>query len=973
MRQLSEGGILSGVNPLSDPFNLFLVQAVIIIAVTRILSLVGGYFKQPRVIFEVIGGILLGPSALGRIPNFTSTIFNPTSLNYLSIVANIGLVMYLFLVGMELDPKLLAMHAKRAGSIAISGMALPFGLGVAVSVPLFNNLLIIDPKFEKVSFTSFYVFIGTAMSITAFPVLARILKETGLIYSRPGVMTMGAAALNDAVAWCLLILAISIANAGDMVVAFYTFLSVVCVAVGLIFLVRPVFVAIVQYVEKEDSPKLFKGNLFAGTVIVLFLCAWTTSLLGVHSIFGAFLFGLIIPRDSHLFHECNERIEDFVLTIMLPLYFALSGIKTDVTTINTTMAGGLCVLVTVAATLGKFVACGATSYLSGLKKREAVVVAVLMNTRGLIELIVLNLGVTSGILNTQVFSVMVMMCLATTFMTCPLIEWIYPISKRKIIDQAEPAVDSVKAFDIEGDGEPDVPLVMDLTPQSFTTEFRVSLALERMDQIPSLVDILYLFAPSTPSASLQVRAIQFIRPTLTDKDKFLGLENNRVIRVERKSGDLTAAMNINDAGAKEALRECLDVLPLSVFCSAVGGSSDHFRVLGNPDEFPLELKRLSEERGCDLMLMPWAPGSYFEQFFWSSVSKVTAPIGLVTQFNAGENPLGTIVEEEDNCGAAALSVGDMKSIRSMLVVISGCDTDPLALLLAQRIAQKHLVSISIVVVGNINFFSEHVQEAISLMSQVVQKLPNISLVFLGSGATDGPMEVLVSRECAKKPHDLILVGLLEPDELGPDDEDIETDTTEQSASGRHSASARGRSNSVFAALSKAIPSSTTSAHIPTKLEERNYRRALGMSEELARSELLHPELGVIGDRICRMKKVKSRFMVVLHTPRIVNEIIYGGSRRRTVSNAACRIVSGVSHSSDSDRKSNDPPLPFLMQTYQENPYGPQSPQSPSSSSPLPDSHLPENPVDNLQAFSNPNLDMIGPVSISISKKDTITL
>jgi len=324
-------GILQHVDPLSETLSLFFVQATIIIGITRILALLGVYLKQPRVIFEVIGGILLGPSAIGKNAYYLNRIFASSQLGYLSLVANIGLTLYLFIVGLELDPELLVTHGKKAAAIALVGMAVPFALGVAISSVLYDHLV---PN-KNTNIVGFFVFIGTAMSITAFPVLARILKETGLIYSRPGAMTMGAAALNDAVAWCLLILAISIANAGDMDVAGYVFLSVLAVALGLFFLIRPIFVWLVTTVERwavearrngdDSKASAMRGNLFAFTLVLVFMCAWTTNLLGVHAIFGSFLFGLIVPRDTRLFHDCNEHIEEFVMAIMLPLYFAISG------------------------------------------------------------------------------------------------------------------------------------------------------------------------------------------------------------------------------------------------------------------------------------------------------------------------------------------------------------------------------------------------------------------------------------------------------------------------------------------------------------------------------------------------------------------------------------------------------------------------------------------------------------------------
>lgn len=400
-RVLATGsGIFNGQDPLEDEINIFLVQAVIIIGVCRVLGILGSYLKQPKVIFEIVGGILLGPTAISKNDYFHYQVMKPATLSYLKLVAEFGLLLYLFVVGMELDVVKLKTHAKRAGLVAISGMAIPFVFGIAICRPLFDTLEGNDPAYKDVSFVSFFVFIGTAMSITAFPVLARILKESGMIYSRAGALVMGAAALNDAVAWCLLILAISIANAGDMNTAGYVFAVVLGIAISLLVFVRPALEKFVLYLESFKS-KVIRSNLFAFSLLITFICAWTTALLGLDVIFGAFIFGLTIPRDTQLFKDCNEFIEEFVLTITLPIYFALSGLKTDITQISTGTEGAMIVLVCVVASLGKFIGAGGAALIMGVSKRESAAIAVLMNTRGLVELIVLNLGLQSGALFSQ--------------------------------------------------------------------------------------------------------------------------------------------------------------------------------------------------------------------------------------------------------------------------------------------------------------------------------------------------------------------------------------------------------------------------------------------------------------------------------------------------------------------------------------------------------------------------------------------
>lgn len=264
-------GIYSGVDPLAEAISLFLVQATIIIGLCRFLGFIGYYLRQPPVVFEIAAGIILGPSALSKDTYFKNTIFPSESLDNLSIVANIGLTFYLFIVGIEMDIKLLKTHAKKTALISIAGIAIPFVIGIAVSKTLMQSL---QPE-SNVKFSSFFVFIGTAMSITAFPVLARMLKDGGLIYTNPGSMALGAAAVDDAVAWTLLAMSISIANGQSMNQAGYIFATIVLIALFLLFFFKPLFEVMVESAEVRKN-KIITSNLFALVVCLLFMCAWTT-------------------------------------------------------------------------------------------------------------------------------------------------------------------------------------------------------------------------------------------------------------------------------------------------------------------------------------------------------------------------------------------------------------------------------------------------------------------------------------------------------------------------------------------------------------------------------------------------------------------------------------------------------------------------------------------------------------------------
>lgn len=432
---------------------------------------------------------------------------------------------------------------------------------------------------------------------------------------------MGAAAIDDATAWCLLTLAISIANAGDLSEAGYVFATVVAFALFLIFAVRPVFGVLVEYVEAKQS-EWWNSNLFCLTVMMLFMCAWTTSLLGVHAIFGAFLFGLTIPRGSHLYSACIERIESFVLTITLPLYFTLSGLKTDVTTIRTPTEGGITVLVVVCAVFGKFCGAGGAALFSRMTLRESSVIAVLMNTRGLVELIVLNLGISSGILNTRTFSVMVIMCLVTTFMTSPIIELIYPPSMRmRAADEEKLREHGSSLSGAQGELEM-MPLVDHSGKHS-----RIAVVVDSMPQLQDIMNVMTFFVPYTSDSELVVTAMRFVEPTLSNRDELVPPdENGRLILVEQESTEIASAMRDLDHGASKSP----GLLALTAFCRALHAGINAFSVRGDPDSFPSTLCGLTESNDCSMIMFPWRPASlYAQKFLWSTIHAANVPVAII--------------------------------------------------------------------------------------------------------------------------------------------------------------------------------------------------------------------------------------------------------------------------------------------------------------------------------------------------------
>ncbi|QRW16338.1 potassium/sodium hyperpolarization-activated cyclic nucleotide-gated channel 4 [Rhizoctonia solani] len=426
------GGILSGENPshfdTANPIRIWVIQLILIVCMTQGLALVLAKLKQPRVIAEVIGGILLGPTAFGRIPNFSKTVFPPESLPYLSLVATIGLCLFMFVIAMELDIAVIKRNAKASTAISAAGMILPFGVGVAVAVPIYHQF--IDP--EKASFGHFLLFVGVAISITAFPVLCRILTELKLLDTHVGVTTLSAGVGNDVVGWILLALTVALVNASEGLTALYILLTCVGWILFVLFPVKWGYRWLARYSGSLGSgtPTPFMMTV---TMLLVFASAFFTDVIGVHAIFGAFIAGLVIPRDNGFSIALLEKIEDLVSILFLPLYFTLSGLKTDLGLLNDGTAWGYTFLVIVVAFLGKFIGCAVTARLMGFNTRESGAIGMLMSCKGLVELIVLNIGLAAGILDTKVFSMFVMMAVVLTFITSPCTVFIYPERVRQHI------------------------------------------------------------------------------------------------------------------------------------------------------------------------------------------------------------------------------------------------------------------------------------------------------------------------------------------------------------------------------------------------------------------------------------------------------------------------------------------------------------------------------------------------------------
>ncbi|KAF2755127.1 hypothetical protein EJ05DRAFT_513439 [Pseudovirgaria hyperparasitica] len=427
-----QGGVLEGVNPAhydkKNPIILFIIQAFIILCFCRVLHWPLSKIRQPRVIAEVIGGILLGPSVMGRIPHFTTTIFPADAAPNLNLVANLGLTLFLFLVGLEVNLRHLKDNWKVALSVGLAGMALPFGLGCAVAYGLYHEFRD-EPGTHPVAFGTYVLFIGVAMAITAFPVLCRILVELKLIHTPVGIIVLSAGVGNDVVGWVLLALCVALVNAGNGLTALWILLTCVGYVLFMCYAVRPAFMHVLRRTGTlENGPS---QGIIALTLLIALGSAFFTGIIGVHAIFGAFVAGIICPHEGGFAIKVTEKIEDLVSALLLPLYFALSGLNTNLGLLDNGITWGYVVAVILIAFVAKFIGAAVAARANGLYWRESFTIGSLMSCKGLVELIVLNIGLNANILSQRTFTIFVVMALVTTFATTPLTSFLYPPSYQK--------------------------------------------------------------------------------------------------------------------------------------------------------------------------------------------------------------------------------------------------------------------------------------------------------------------------------------------------------------------------------------------------------------------------------------------------------------------------------------------------------------------------------------------------------------
>ncbi|MDR1624818.1 MAG: cation:proton antiporter [Tannerellaceae bacterium] len=424
---------------ITSPVATLLLQVIVILLACRLFGWLFMKMGQPTVIGEILAGIVLGPSILGHLaPGITSFLFPPESMVNITILSQFGLILFMFSIGMELDITEVRKTLKKTLLISHTSTIVPFFFGMLAAYFIYD--IYAD---RGTPFLSFALFIGIAMSITAFPVLARIIQEKGLTKSHLGTITLASAANGDITAWCLLAVVVAIAQAGSMLSAVYNILFSGIYMLFMFFVVRPFLQALGHlYHNKEVVDK----GLVAFMFFILVGSAYLTEILGLHALFGAFIAGMVMPGNIKFRKIMTEKVEDVSLSLFLPLFFVSTGLRTEIGLLNTPELWQLCGVIILVAIAGKFGGAYLSARFVGESKRDSLYIGALMNTRGLMELIVLTIGYEMHILTPPVFVMLVIMTLVTTFMTTPLVSFIkycYRKRDRMLEEKMRPPLEGV--------------------------------------------------------------------------------------------------------------------------------------------------------------------------------------------------------------------------------------------------------------------------------------------------------------------------------------------------------------------------------------------------------------------------------------------------------------------------------------------------------------------------------------------------
>ncbi|HTE08599.1 MAG TPA: cation:proton antiporter [Flavitalea sp.] len=403
------------------PLAVLLAQIVTIILMARLFGWLCKLVGQPTVVGEVIAGVILGPSLVGiYLPQVSAVLFPVKSMGNLNALSQVGLILYMFIVGMELDLRLLRKKALDVMIISHASIIIPFALGMTLAYFIYQEFA---P--ENISFSSFGLFMGIAMSVTALPVLARIVQERGMSRTRLGMLAITCAAADDITAWCLLSAVIAIVKAGSFLSSLYTIGLSVAYVIFMIKVVKPFVQRITGTITDKLPPRAVIGMYF----LVLVLSSFATELIGIHALFGGFMAGLIMPAHQGFRKGIINKLEDLTLLFLLPLFFVYTGLRTEIGLLSSPGLWLLTLVIICVAVLGKFVGTTIAARFVGQGWKDSLVIGILMNTRGLMELIVLNIGYDLGVLTPEVFTMLVIMALVTTAITGPALNFLNRIFK----------------------------------------------------------------------------------------------------------------------------------------------------------------------------------------------------------------------------------------------------------------------------------------------------------------------------------------------------------------------------------------------------------------------------------------------------------------------------------------------------------------------------------------------------------------
>ncbi len=397
---------------------LFFLQMAFILAVCRVVGILFKHLGQSQVVSEMIAGVLMGPSLMGWIfPGFSAYLFPAASKPILFSVCQVGLVLYMLLIGVEFDIDLIKSRMRSAASISIAGIAAPFALGGAIAFYLAGDTMLFS---AKTSVLQAVLFMGAAMSITAFPMLARIIFEQGLSKTSLGTLALAAGSMDDAAAWC--VLAVVLASfQNDISIAVYAIGGGIGFALLTLLVVRQLLQPLGKQVEAAGE---MSQSILAVVLMLCMLGAWFTDYIQIYAVFGAFIMGIAMPRGKFA-AELQRMMYPLTTAFLLPVFFVYSGLNTKIGLVNTPYLWLLTLIILIAATVGKGVACYGAARWHGETHREAMAVGTLMNARGLMELIILNIGLQRGVIEPALFAIMVMMAIITTLMATPIFERVY--------------------------------------------------------------------------------------------------------------------------------------------------------------------------------------------------------------------------------------------------------------------------------------------------------------------------------------------------------------------------------------------------------------------------------------------------------------------------------------------------------------------------------------------------------------------